>query len=240
MTARTPTDPKRPERVREMFGRIVPRYDLMNRLMTGGRDRRWRALAAQAAEPQGALVLDLGAGTGDLTRAVRDAGARLAVGADFTGPMLRAAAGKTKASGAGGQIAWIQADALRLPFADGTFDAVTSAFVLRNLVDLPAALREMVRVLAPGGRLVALDITHPPPGPRGAVLGWGFRHVVTPLAGLVSGDRAAYRYLPNSLDGYPTASELVALLRAAGASEATYRPLAGGAVALHVARTPPA
>ncbi len=215
-----------------MFGRLVPQYDRMNRVMTAGLDGRWRRLAVQAVQPRGAAVLDLGAGTGDLSRELRRGGARLVAGADFAGPMLRRARAKLGPETAD----WLQADALQLPFADESFDAVASAFVLRNLVDLPRAFAEMLRVLRPGGRLAALDITHPPADLRGRVLRLGFERMVTPLAGLLSGDWRAYRYLPNSLAGYPSADELAAVLREAGADAAAYQRLAGGAVALHTGR----
>jgi demethylmenaquinone methyltransferase/2-methoxy-6-polyprenyl-1,4-benzoquinol methylase len=231
----TGTPDKRPDQVREMFGRIAGRYDLMNRVMSGGRDGHWRRLAAESAEPRGARILDIGSGTGDLARELQRQGTATVVAADFTRPMLLSARVKQRT---GPQPDWLQADAVHLPFADATFDGVTSGFLLRNLVDLEAGLAEMLRVLVPGGRLVALDITHPPPGLYGSVLRFGFERVVTPIAGLLSGDRAAYRYLPHSLSGYPDADSLTALLSTLGAADAGYRRLGGGAVALHVARKP--
>ena len=216
-----------------MFSRISPQYDRMNRLMTAGLDGRWRRAAVAAAEPRGADVLDIGCGTGDLSAEFRRAGAGSVTGADFSAAMLARA--RDKAGGkAGGD--WLQADALRLPFADGTFDAVASAFVLRNLVDLPAAFAEMLRVLRPGGRVVALDITHPPPGPFGAIMRFGFEQGVTRLAGILSGQGRAYRYLPGSLEGYPPADELSRIIEAAGAERPRYRRFGGGMVALHIAR----
>lgn len=203
----------------------------MNRVMTAGLDGRWRRLAVQAGQPRGAAVLDLGAGTGDLAREFRRAGAAQIVGADFSAQMLRRAHDKFGPRTAD----WLQADALRLPFPDAAFDIAASAFVLRNLVDLPRAFEEMLRVLRPGGRLVALDITHPPDDLRGRILRLGFERLVTPAAGLLSGDRDAYRYLPNSLTNYPTADELAKMLRTAGATKVSHQRLAAGAVALHTA-----
>ncbi len=223
-------------RVRQMFGRIVPRYDLLNRAMSLGMDRRWRRLAAEAAMPEGALALDLGTGTGDLALELRRRGARLVTGLDFTPRMLAAARAK---AGTSGGLALLQGDALSLPFREGTFDCVTSTFLLRNLADLPAGLREMARVLRAGGRLVCLDMTHPPPGAFASLYRFYFNRLLPPLSGAISGDRAAYRYLPNSLAGFPAASELCGLLEQAGLERVSVRRLAAGAVALHSARKPP-
>ena len=149
--------------VREMFGRIVGRYDLMNRLMTGGRDVAWRNLAVRAAlsgYPCGtARVVDVATGTGDLALALAAAGAAEVIGVDFAAPMLRAAAAKPVASEAG-RLSWVVADAMALPFADGAFDACTVAFGLRNMPDYGLALAEVARVLRPGGRFVA-SVNHP-------------------------------------------------------------------------------
>jgi demethylmenaquinone methyltransferase/2-methoxy-6-polyprenyl-1,4-benzoquinol methylase len=221
-------------RVRTMFGRIVPRYDLLNRLMSVGMDRRWRRLAAAAAEPRGALALDVGTGTGDLALELRRQGATRIVGVDFSAGML--AAGSCKAAAAGADVSWALADALRLPFPDAAFDCVTSAFLLRNLADLRACLAEMARVLRPGGRLVCLDITQLPQGAFGALYRLYFNRLLPPLAGTISGDRAAYRYLPGSLRGFPDACSLSSLLADLGLVEARARRLGAGTVALHTAR----
>src|SRR5438046_6366 len=146
-----------------MFARIVGRYDLMNRLMTGGQDGRWRRAAARMARPRGALSLDLATGTGDLALELELQGARRVVGADYCEPMLQAAKPKL-GHRSRGRIQLVMADALVLPFADGTFDCLTSAFLLRNVVDLPGCLGEMRRVLRPGGRCVSLELTHLRPG----------------------------------------------------------------------------
>ena len=212
-----------------MFSRLVPHYDRMNRLMTAGRDGRWRRLAVEASRPEGAVVLDLGAGTGDLSEAFLRAGARRVVGLDVSDAMLIRAREKYGVE----RLDWLQGDALRLPFADESFDVVGSAFVLRNLPDLAGSFEEMARVLRPGGRLVGLDITHPPDSLWGRVLRLGFEQGVTRAAGWLSGDRSAYRYLPSSLQGYPTADELAQMLESAGLEEVSYRRLSMGAVALH-------
>ena len=219
-----------------MFGRIVPRYDLLNRLMSLGMDGSWRRAAAAAARPAGARALDLGTGTGDLALELRRQGAAHVVGADFSAEMLAAARAKATTSA---QASWALADALRLPFPKGTFDCVTNAFLLRNLADLRAGLAEMARVLKPDGRLVCLDMTPPPPGPFGALYRLYFDRLMPPIAGALSGDSAAYRYLPNSLRGFPDASALSALMAGAGLTQVRVRKLAGGTVALHTGLKPP-
>ena len=226
------TAQERTRTIGEMFSRLVPHYDRMNRLMTGGRDGRWRALAVASSQPRGAVVLDLGAGTGDLSAEFRRQVAARVTGLDVSAAMLSRAEQKFGADG----IDWLQGDALHLPFGDGSFDVVASAFVLRNLPDLAGSFAEMSRVLKPGGRLIGLDITHPPDSAWGKLLRVGFEEGVTRVAGLLSGDRSAYRYLPNSLSGYPTADELSLMLEAAGLEDVTYRRLSLGAVALHVGR----
>lgn len=222
---------ERNRQIQTMFGRIVPRYDRLNRLMSFGMDAGWRRLAAEAVEPAGKRVLDLGTGTGDLARELARRGAAAVVGADFTPAMLTVASHRY----GGGPYAWLAADGHRLPLRDASFDALTNAFVLRNLVDLPATLAEMARVLRPGGRLACLDMTQPPPGPFAALYRLYFNMLLPPVAGWLSGDRAAYRYLPASLQGFPDAEALAGRIGAAGFRDVRYRRLGGGAVALHTA-----
>ena len=146
-----------------MFDRIVPRYDLMNRLMTGGRDAAWRRLAVREAlrgrNPAEVRVLDVATGTGDLALALRAAGAAEVVGLDFSAPMLAEAMRKETVAACNRRITWVEGDAMSLPFPDASFDAVTVAFGLRNMPSYPAALHEMARVLRPAGTLVCLETT---------------------------------------------------------------------------------
>ena len=228
-----------------MFGRIVRRYDLMNRLMTGGRDGAWRrravALALGAHPPGTADALDVATGTGDLALALAGGGAGTVVGIDFAAPMIAAAAAKRDRRGATthAPVLWVVGDALVLPFSDAEFDACTVAFGLRNMTDYGAALREMTRVLRPGGRLVCLELTPYRRPLLRHLFGWYFRRVVPLIGGILSGDREAYAYLPQSVAAFPTADALADLMRAAGLTEVTYRLLGGGTVALHVGESPP-
>lgn len=218
-----------PDAVRGMFDRIAPVYDAMNRLMTGGLDQRWRRLAVSEVVWPGDRVLDACCGTGDLAVAAEQRGGRV-VGLDFSERMLARARGKS------GTIEWVRGDALALPFGDGEFDAATVGFGVRNLVDLEGGLRELGRVLRPGGRLAVLEITRP----RG-ILRPFFRlwfDVLVPLAGRVLPGGSAYTYLPASVRRFPAPEDLSALLERAGFEDVTHRLLGGGIVALHVARRP--
>ncbi len=219
-------------RVRAMFGRIVPRYDLMNTLMTGGMDRRWRRIAVDTCQPRGAVALDIATGTGELALEMVRQGARRVVGLDFCGPMLAEAARKTGALRPTVQLA--AGDALALPFPDGSFDRVISGFLLRNLADLPRGLQEMARVLKPGGRAVCLEITHPPSRLFRTLFIPFFYRFVPVLGAAVAGDPQAYCYLPNSLTHFPDAPRLAEMMRRAGFREVSYRYLSLGAVAVHV------
>lgn len=220
-----------------MFTRIAGRYDLMNSLMTAGRHHAWRRLVASAvaAAPPG-LALDLATGTGDLALAVRTAArGRAVVGADFSEAMLHHARAKLAARGEHG-VALLAADALALPFADGAFACVTSAFLLRNLADLPAGLAEMRRVTRAGGLVAALEITRPGVPGWDAAFGLYFNRLVPLIGGAVAGDRAAYTYLPESVERFVTPRELARLMERAGLRDVRYRRLALGTIALHVGR----
>ncbi len=225
-----------PEQVRAMFDRIAPRYDLMNRLMTGGLDRRWRRAAAAAADlAAGDRALDCCCGTGDLTAelAARVGPAGEAVGIDFSEQMLERAREKAPA---GAPMSFRTADAADLPFADDHFDAATVAFGVRNIADLEAALAEMTRVVRPDGRIVVLEITSAGRGRvMGTALGW-FERAVPALGRLVGGDAAAYSYLPASARRFPEPARLAALMERAGTASVTWTRFAGGLVCLHHGR----
>ncbi len=214
--------------VRAMFGRISPRYDLMNRLMTFGLDQGWRRrVMREAAVPPGGRALDLATGTGDIALAF-GADVRVAA-ADFSLPMLHFAAGKA----AGRRVSLAAADALALPFADGVFDAVTSGFAMRNVADIAAAFAEMHRVTRPGGRVVCLEVARP----GNPLVRWGhalyFRRVVPLLGRLVSGQAAAYAYLPASADRFPPPPVLADIMVAAGWQQVRFVQVGLGAAAIH-------
>jgi demethylmenaquinone methyltransferase/2-methoxy-6-polyprenyl-1,4-benzoquinol methylase len=214
--------------VRAMFARISPRYDLMNRLMTFGLDQGWRArVVREAAVPPGGRALDLATGTGDIALAFGP-GVRVTA-ADFCPPMLRIAASKA----AGRPLALVAADALSLPFADGVFDAVSTGFAMRNVADIGAAFAEMHRVTRPGGRVVCLEVARPrnPLVRRGH--GLYFRRVVPLLGRLVSGQGAAYAYLPASADRFPPPPELAAIMTGAGWRGVRWALVGLGAAAVH-------
>lgn len=234
MSGVLPSTSEKPRYVAAMFGRIAHRYDLMNTLMSMGQDAGWRQALVDVVGTSGApRVLDVGTGTGlvalEIARQVP--GARV-VGADFTDAMLRAGRPRLAQEEAGQRVALVGGDGLHLPFPDATFDAVVSAFVVRNLADVRAGLREQARVLRPGGRLAVLEIT---PGPRGW-MGWLFRlyfRGLVPLVGkLVAGDATAYTYLPESAAAFLEPEQLAELAREAGITRPQVRRLSLGAVAL--------
>ena len=210
--------------VREMFDRIAPVYDAMNRAMTAGLDRRWREETARAVVAPGDRVLDACCGTGDLALADLRLGGRV-TGVDFSEPMLERA--RRKSDG----IEWVVADALALPFADGSFDAVTVGFGVRNLDDLKAGVRELRRVLVHGGRLGVLEVTQPLGLLRPFYKLWF--DILVPLAGKLLPGGSAYTYLPASVRRFPTASDFTELLRESGFDDVRCRLFAGGIVALH-------
>ncbi|HMI99857.1 MAG TPA: bifunctional demethylmenaquinone methyltransferase/2-methoxy-6-polyprenyl-1,4-benzoquinol methylase UbiE [Gaiellaceae bacterium] len=222
MTAQTGTLP--PEGVRRMFDRIAPVYDPMNRLMSAGLDRRWRAATAEAVVREGDRVLDVCCGTGDLSIAAREAGGEV-TGLDFSAPMLERARRKSA------EVEWLEGDALALPFPDGSFDAVTIGFGLRNVANVERGLTELRRVLRPGGRVAILEITRP----KGALAPFyrlWFDGII-PLAGKVLPGGSAYSYLPASVRRFPAPAGLAKLLDEAGFAEIRWRLFAGGIVALH-------
>ena len=217
--------------VQEMFGKIAPRYDLMNRLMTGGRDVAWRRIVVREAQlPTSGRLLDIATGTGDIALEVLRHDADLcAVGADFSLEMMLRGRNKPGAE----RIRWMGADTLALPFPNDTFDAVTSGFMLRNVIDVNRALAEQLRVVKPGGRMVCLEISRPPRNWLTPLYRFYFHRIVPLVGQLVSGNRSAYTYLPESADEFLPPDELADLMRRVGWRDVRYRRLMLGTVAIH-------
>ena len=222
------TGNERAKYIQDMFTRIAKRYDLMNRLMTGGQDIRWRKRVIEIARiNKHASLLDLGTGTGDLAREALSQFPRAKViAADFTHEMMRV--GQKR-----GPLNFSAADALRLPFNDYSFDAVVSGFLMRNVIDLQKALEEQYRVLKHGGRIVVLDTTPPKKNILFPFI-WLHMHFIVPtLGGLLAGSRAAYRYLPETTEGFVTAEEMATRMAIAGFKKIDFQRLMFDTIAIH-------
>jgi demethylmenaquinone methyltransferase / 2-methoxy-6-polyprenyl-1,4-benzoquinol methylase len=225
--------------VRGMFGRVAHRYDLANHLLSFNIDKLWRAHTVRRVrhilDSPGAQVLDICCGTGDLVLALERgaAGARI-LGSDFCHPMLVAAHEKVEHRHA--RAVLFEADALHLPIRDHSLDLITVAFGFRNLANYDAGLREMHRVLRPGGTAAILEFSQPPNRAFGALYNFYSRRILPVIGGIISGSRDAYTYLPESVRKFPTAPRLADSMRAAGFSSVEYEYLTGGIVALHIGR----
>jgi len=246
-------------KVREMFTRIAPRYDLLNHLLSLQMDRMWRARTARILQPildrPDARILDLCCGTGELAFALQGKAKGRVWGADFAHTMLVRAKRKAEefasrqlkveserpnretrrppADSTGWRIPFVESDALRMPFADASFDLVTAAFGFRNLANYEAGLHEIWRVLKPGGTAAILEFTEPAPGWFGDFYRWYFRSVLPRVGGIISGDRSAYTYLPSSVARFLRPAELSELMRQSGFQNVQARIWTGGTVALH-------
>lgn len=221
--------------VREMFSGIAGRYDLLNHVLSINIDKRWRRivremLGAILSDPS-ALVLDVACGTGDLSLELKRSSNAHVIGSDFCHPMLRIA--KDKTTEAKESIPYIEGDAMRLPFADESFDAVTIAFGLRNLSNFEDGLTELARMLKPGGKLAVLEFSSPVvPGFRG-LFNFYFTRILPRIGGVVSGSQGAYEYLPDSVSKFPDQKKLVELIRSTGFTSVEYTNLTGGIAAIH-------
>jgi demethylmenaquinone methyltransferase / 2-methoxy-6-polyprenyl-1,4-benzoquinol methylase len=238
--AQTEADASR--RVREMFTEIAPRYDFLNHLLSLEMDRVWRARTARRLWPilrrPHARVLDLCCGTGDLAFVLARGGAAQVIGADFSHAMLMRALTKSTANAQAKRqsavpAAFFEADALRLPFADVSFDLVTTAFGFRNLANYEDGLREIRRVLKPGGTLAILEFSEPPPGVLGDLYRWYCRKVLPKIGGLLSGNPNAYKYLPASVSRFFRPTELASAMTQVGFAPVDFELWTLGSVALH-------
>jgi demethylmenaquinone methyltransferase / 2-methoxy-6-polyprenyl-1,4-benzoquinol methylase len=223
---------KRPQDVARMFDDVAARYDLTNDVLTGGLDRYWRRVVTAAIEPApGVRVLDIAAGTGTSSVPLQDAGAEV-VAADFSLGMLRK--GRERQGG----LPFAAADALRLPFADASFDVVTMSFGLRNVVDTAGAIREFARVTRPGGRLVVCEFSTPTNGPFRAAYHQFLTGVLPPVARRVGSNAESYVYLAESIEAWPDQAGLARIISASGWQGTQWRDLSGGIVAVHRATRP--
>lgn len=224
--------------VQAMFGRIARRYDFMNRLMTLGRDRAWRRHTVEkAAVPPSGRVLDVATGTGDLALEVlRQHPGAWVVGIDFTPEMIDLARGK--AAGSEADVALLVGDALRLPFADGSFDAIVTAFALRNVTDIPVAFSETARVTRAGGHVACLEIAKPRLPLFRHLFTFYFYRLIPLVGGWITGQRLAYTYLPHSLTAFLTPDGILGVLGSAGWCDVAYRRMMLGSVAVHTATKP--
>ena len=221
----------RANQIRHMFARIATQYNKTNRWITWGQDVRWRREALDRARlPDGGKLLDIGTGTGDLVlEALQRDHTVCGIGADFTPEMMHQ--GRIRPGGA--SVSWVNSDALELPFKKGTFDAVVSGYLLRNVIDVERALAEQYRVVKPGGWVVCLD-TIPPPRDLWHMPVRLYLHLIIPFLGrLIAGDVAAYKYLPASTESFIQAEELVNRMLRVGFKDLGYRSFMGGTMALH-------
>jgi demethylmenaquinone methyltransferase/2-methoxy-6-polyprenyl-1,4-benzoquinol methylase len=225
------TGAERAAYVQAMFARIAARYDVMNRLMTFGQDGGWRRQVIQRAQlPPGGRLLDLGTGTGDLAfEALQQTPAAQAVGGDFTLAMMRVGQKRRE----GSRVRWSGTDALNLPFPDNTFDAVTSGYLMRNVADMGRGWGEQWRVLKPGGRVVCLDTTPPERNRLRPFILFHLRFIIPTLGSLVAGNSEAYKYLPDSTEGFLAAEALAERMREAGFAEVGFQRLMLGTMAIH-------
>lgn len=227
---------ERADYVQAMFARIAGRYDLMNRVMTFGQDLRWRKYVIQKAQlPPDGRLLDIATGTGDIAfEGLRQHPGIQAVGGDFTIEMMQV--GKRYPQRR--TLQWVGADTLALPFPDNTFDAVTSGFLMRNVVDLPGALHEQKRVTRPGGRVVILESSPPPRNLLRPFIRLHLNLVIPTLGKLLTGEADAYRYLPDTTQRFQSPGALAVSMRDAGLQNVDYRLFMFGTIAVHVGQKP--
>ena len=230
------TGEERAKYVRSMFGRLAPRYDLMNRLMTAGQDVRWRRLVIERAHLSNeATLLDIATGTGEIAQeGLRQQPGIMAIGGDFSLEMMLW--GRTNPDRQ--LIHWIAADALNLPFPDESFNAVTSGFLMRNVIDVPGALQEQQRVVKRGGRVVILESSPPKENLLRPLIRFHLNHVIPTIGKIVTGQEDAYHYLPDSTQQFQDPDSLADLMAGAGLVDISYKLYMFGTIAIHDGRKP--
>jgi demethylmenaquinone methyltransferase/2-methoxy-6-polyprenyl-1,4-benzoquinol methylase len=224
--------------VRAMFGRVAPRYDLANHLLSANIDKIWRATTVRRVKDilhrPNSRVLDLACGTGDLLVALEREAGRSLFGSDFCHPMLEGAQAKLQRTGLSSKL--FEADGLALPVNDQSLDLITIAFGFRNFANYRDGLREMRRTLKPGGALAILEFTQPPNAAFAALYNWYTRRILPILGGLISGAPEAYKYLPESVRKFPDAPDLATMMKDEGFTKVEWEYLTLGIVALHIGR----
>lgn len=234
------TTTEQARRVREMFATIATRYDLLNHLLSGNIDKRWRRLVVKTLSAtlsnREAHILDVACGTGDLSLTLSANGQARIVGIDFCRPMLDIAA--SKASRSRSLVPFVEGDALDLPFGDRSFEAVTIAFGLRNLANVEAGIEELLRILKPGGRVAVLEFSKPKAPVLRSLFKIYFTKLLPLFGGLISGSKSAYQYLPDSVQRFPDQNELASIMKEAGFEDITFQNLTGGIAALHLGTRP--
>lgn len=227
---------ERADYVQDMFARIATRYDRMNRLMTMGQDMKWRRyVIAQAQLPQNGRLLDIATGTGDIAlEGLRQTPGLEAVGGDFTIEMMQAGKRIPERT----PIKWVGADTLRLPFPDNTFDAVTSGFLMRNVIDVEGAFKEQMRVTKPGGRVVVLESSPPKKNLLRPFIKIHLNYVIPTLGKLVTGESDAYKYLPDSTQRFQTPEALADVMRQLGYVDVNFKLFMFGTIGIHVGQKP--
>jgi demethylmenaquinone methyltransferase/2-methoxy-6-polyprenyl-1,4-benzoquinol methylase len=227
---------ERAQYVQNMFARIAGRYDLLNRLMTAGQDVKWRKYVIQQARlPENGRLLDIATGTGDIAfEGVKQRPGIEAVGGDFTIEMMQVGRQNPERKA----IKWVGSDTLALPFPDGYFDAVTSGFLMRNVIDVPGAFAEQFRVTKPGGHVVVLESSPPKNNMLKPFILIHLNYVIPALGRLISGEADAYRYLPDSTQQFQDPDSVVEIMRQTGFTQVRYKLFMFGTVAIHVGQKP--
>ncbi len=227
---------ERAEYVQDMFARIAGRYDMMNRLMTAGQDIKWRKYVIEQAQlPENGRLLDIATGTGDIAlEGLQQQPSIQAIGGDFTIEMMQVGKREPKRQA----IQWTTADTLALPFSDDTFDAVTSGFLMRNVIDVPGAFREQTRVTKPGGHVVVLESSPPKDNLLKPFIRIHLNYVIPNLGKMISGNADAYRYLPDSTQAFKGPDELAQIMQQAGLINVHYKMFMFGTIAIHVGQKP--
>lgn len=227
------TQNRSPQSIKQMFNKISPRYDFLNHLLSLGIDYKWRRTLANLC-PRNGFVLDICTGTGDLAFAIHKTSGSRVLCTDFAKEMIMLAKRKSHRHKLNGLMKFANADALKLPFPDKTFDAVTVAFGIRNTADIEKCLREMARITKPNGKILILDFSEPDAKLIRSLYSLYFYNILPLVGGVISGERYAYKYLPNSVSKFPKPSKMKAIMQKCGLADVKYIPLTFGVAILYM------